>query len=203
MGMPTTDDEIREKYLERAIRELNAFSRSLQDCRDCPRGALMPVLGSGHPQADIFLLKHSARPAEVEEGVAFYGRAGNALMKSLKRLSIDPLAVYGTLCVKCPVPDPAMADPACVGRLVEELAIVSPKIVVVMGEEALAVLDELEIPLRRGLRPVFGELQQLTPTIEALYVPSIDDALDEERPKREFWAAFRVLGQWWADLPPY
>ena len=97
----------------------------------------MPVLGSGHPQADIFLLKHSARPSEVEEGVAFYGRTGNALMKSLKRLDIDPLAVYGTLCVKCPVVDPAMADPACVARLTEELAIVAPKIVVVMGEDAL------------------------------------------------------------------
>ncbi len=95
--MPATDDEIREKYLERAIRELNAFSREVQSCTHCPRGALMPVLGSGHPQADIFLIKYSPRPSEVEEGVAFYGRAGNALMKSLKRLSIDPLAVYGTL----------------------------------------------------------------------------------------------------------
>ena len=102
-GVPATDDEIREKYLERAIRELNAFARELQACPHCPRGQLMPVLGSGHPQADIFLIKHSARPSEVEEGVAFYGRTGNALMKSLKRLSIDPLAVYGTLCVKCPV----------------------------------------------------------------------------------------------------
>jgi len=201
--MPATDDEIREKYLERAIRELNSFARSLQACRDCPRGALMPVLGSGHPQADIFLLKHSARPAEVEEGVAFYGRAGNALMKSLKRLSIDPLAVYGTLCVKCPVPDPAMADPGCVARLIEELAIVAPKIVVVMGEDALGVIGELEIPLRRELRPSVGEIQQLTPTIDALYVPNIDESLDDERSKREFWAAFRVLGQWWADLPPY
>jgi uracil-DNA glycosylase family 4 len=203
VGMPTTDDEIREKYLERAIRELNAFARTLQDCHDCPRGAMMPVLGSGHPQADIFLLKHSARPAEVEEGVAFYGRAGNALMKSLKRLSIDPLAVYGTLCVKCPVPDPAMADPGCVARLIEELAIVSPKIVVVMGPDALAVLGELEIPLRREVRAEFGVVQQLTPTIDALYVPNIDEALDEESSKREFWAAFRVLGQWWAELPPY
>ena len=42
-----------------------------------------------------------------------------------------------------------------------------------------------------------------TPSIEALYVPNIDDALDEESAKREFWTAFRVLGQWWADLPPY
>src|SRR5436853_6401240 len=135
------DGEIREKYLERAIRELNAFARELQTCPHCPRGQLMPVLGSGHPQADIFLIKHSARPAEVEEGVAFYGRTGNALMKSLKRLGIDPLAVYGTLCVKCPVADPEMADPACVARLVEEIAIVSSKIVVVMVEDALSVIS--------------------------------------------------------------
>jgi uracil-DNA glycosylase family 4 len=202
-GVPATDDEIREKYLERAIRELNAFARRLGECPHCPRGQLMPVLGSGHPQADIFMVKHSARPSEVEEGVAFYGRTGNALMKSLKRLAIDPLAVYGTLCVKCPVADPAMADPACVARVIEELAIVQPRIMVVMGEDALAVINELGIPLARELVATPGELQRLTPSIEALYVPNIDEALDEESAKREFWAAFRELGQWWADLPPY
>ncbi len=201
--MPATDDEIREKYLERAIRELNHFSREVQSCTHCPRGSLIPVLGSGHPQADIFLVKHSARPSEVEEGVAFYGRAGNALMKSLKRLSIDPLAVYGTLCVKCPVADPALADPACVARLVEEIQIVSPKIVVVMGPDALAVVNEIDLPLGDEIRAAPGEIQRLTPSIEALYVPNIDDSLDEEGAKREFWAAFRMLGQWWADLPPY
>ena len=201
--MPATDDEIREKYLERAIRELNAFARELQACPHCPRGQLMPVLGSGHPQADIFLLKYAAKPAEVEEGVAFYGRTGNALMKSLKRLQIDPLAVYGTLCVKCPVADPAMADPSCIARLAEEIAIVQPKIVVVMGPEALAVLNELDVPLGRELTASPGVVQILTPSIDALYVPNIDDALDEDGAKREFWAAFRVLGQWWADLPPY
>ena len=31
--MPVTDDEIREKYLERAIRELNTLTRELQACR--------------------------------------------------------------------------------------------------------------------------------------------------------------------------
>jgi uracil-DNA glycosylase len=202
-GVPATDDEIREKYLERAIRELNAFARRLGDCTHCPRGQLMPVLGSGHPQADIFMIKYAARPSEVEEGVAFYGRTGNALMKSLKRLSIDPLAVYGTLCVKCPVADPAMADPACVGRLVEELAIVQPKMVVVMGEDALNVVNDLGVPLAHELAPAPGALQRFTPSIEALYVPNIDESLDEDSAKRAFWSAFRVLGQWWEDLPPY
>jgi uracil-DNA glycosylase family 4 len=202
-SVPATDDEIREKYLERAIRELNSLARDLQACPHCPRGQVMPVLGSGHPQADIFLIKYSPRPSEVEEGVAFYGRTGNALMKSLKRLGIDPLAVYGTLCVKCPVADPAMADPACLARLTEELAIVRPKILVVMGEDALAVVNDLDVPLRRDIEARAGEVQSFTPATDALFVPNIDEALDEDSAKREFWSAFRVLGQWWSDLPPY
>jgi uracil-DNA glycosylase len=201
--MPVTDDEIREKYLERAIRELNTLTRDLQSCPHCPRGNLMPVLGSGHPQADIMLLKHSPVPSEIEEGVAFYGRAGGAVMKSLKRLQIDPLAVYGTLCVKCPLSDPSLADFACVARVIEELAIVQPKIIVVMGEEALATLNEMDIPLSRPLTPALGLVQQLTPTIDALYVPDIDQSLDETDAKRDFWAAFRVLGDWYAAQPPY
>jgi uracil-DNA glycosylase len=202
-GMPATDDEIREKYLERAIRELNHFTRDLQACDRCPRGNLMPVLGSGHPQADVLLLKHAPTPAEVEEGVAFYGRAGTALMKSLKRLDIDPLAVYGTLCVKCPVADTSLAAPECIARLVEEIAIVQPKIVVVMGPFALDVLNELQLPLARELREEEGVIQHLTPSIDALYVPDIDASLDEESAKRAFWHAFRVLGEWWSDFPPY
>src|SRR5688500_20167356 len=85
-GMPATDDEIREKYLERAIRELNHFTRDLQACDRCPRGSLMPVLGSGHPQADIMLLKHHPTPAEIEEGGACYGRAGAAPLNTRQRL---------------------------------------------------------------------------------------------------------------------
>ena len=82
--MPLTDDEIREKYLERAIRELNALAHDIHGCKECPRGNLMPVLGSGHPQADI-LLKHSAKAAEIEEGVA---STGEPAMRSRSRSSV-------------------------------------------------------------------------------------------------------------------
>ncbi len=202
-AMPTTDDEIQEKYLERAIRELNSLTRRLQECSHCPRGNVMPVLGSGHPQADVMLLKHAPTAAEIEEGVAFYGRAGNALMKSFKRLGIDPLTVYGTLCVKCPVSDASFAAGECIERIVEEVAIVSPRMIVVMGEPALEALTEVELPLARPLEPKLGEIQSLTPTIDILYTPEIDDSLDSEESKREFWSAFRVLGDWYAELPPY
>src|SRR2546427_2702883 len=201
--MPATDDEIREKYLERAIRELNQLTHDLQDCELCPRGQLMPVLGSGHPQADVFLLKYARTASEIEEGVAFYGRAGSALMKSFKRLGIDPLAVYGTLCVKCPVADTDLAAPECRARVLEEMAIVQPRIVVVMGEAALAELMDLDVPLGRPVDPEPGLVQKLTPTCDALFVPDIDEALDDDGSKRKFWAAFRALGDWYAAFPPY
>ena len=202
-GMPATDDEIREKYLERAIREMNTLARELQECEHCPRGNLMPVLGSGHPQADIFLLKYAPTASEIEEGVAFYGRAGSALMKSFKRLGVDPLTVYGTLCVKCPVADTEQSAPECRARVLEELAIVQPRIVVVMGEAALAELMDLDVPLGRPVDPEPGRVQKLTPSCDALFVPDIDQALDDEGSKREFWAAFRALGDWYAAFPPY
>ena len=201
--MRSLDDEIREKYLERAIRELNQMNREVQECQHCPRGKLMPVLGSGHPQADVFMLKQAPLASEIEEGVAFYGRSGNALMKSFKRLGIDPLVVYGTLCVKCPIPEPDLAAGECVARLVEELAIVQPKIVVVMGEPALRILNGLSIPLSRPIEQREGEIQPFAPTIDALYVPDIDASLDEEGAKQRFWRAFKVLGDWYDDLPPY
>jgi len=201
--MPATDDEIRERYLDRAIRELNLLSREIQECSACPRGSLLPVLGSGHPQADVMLLKYAPVPSEIEEGVAFYGRSGTALMKSLRRLQMDPLAVYGTLFVKCPVADTSLADPDCLARVAEEIAIVSPKIIVLMGIDALDALNELALPLASPVEPIVGELQELTPQTTALLVPNIDVALDEEQAKRAFWSAFRALGDWYAALPPY
>jgi uracil-DNA glycosylase family 4 len=201
--VPATDDEIREKYLERAIRELNTLTREVQECDYCPRGNLMPVLGSGHPQADVFMLKFAPRPSEIEEGVAFYGRAGSALMKSFKRLSIDPLAVYGTVFVKCPVHDTDDSAPECRARVLDELAIVQPRIVVVMGEEARAELNALRVPMAAEVEADEGAIQKLTPSCDALYVPDIDASLDDEPAKREFWSSFRALGDWYAKFPPY
>ncbi len=201
--VPVTDDQIREKYLERAIRELNQLTRDVQGCEHCPRGNLMPVLGSGHPQADIFMLKFAPRPSEIEEGVAFYGRAGSALMKSFKRLGIDPLAVYGTVFVKCPVADTDLSATECRARVLDEIAVVQPRVVVVMGEEAREELNALGVPLAAEVAPEPGEIQKLTPSCDVLVVPDIDASLDDERSKRAFWSGFRTLGDWYADFPPY
>jgi uracil-DNA glycosylase family 4 len=192
---PAPTDEIYEKYLQKAITEINELGDEISKAA----GDRVPVLGSGHPLADVFLLKYRPQPAELQEGVAFYGRAGQALLKSLQRLHVDPLAVYGTNSLKFADQPEADAKP----WLERELHIVQPKLVVVMGDEALAFLNELQFPLADTLEPKVGELQRFTPTIEALVVPDIDASLDEQPAKTRFWNAFKQVGPWWAELPPY
>jgi uracil-DNA glycosylase len=194
--MTAVTDEIFEKYLQKAIAETNELGDEIARAAG---EAQVPVLGSGHPLADVFLLKHDPKQAEVQEGVAFYGRAGQALLKSLQRLRVDPLAVYGTNCLKFAGGDEEEARP----WLTRELHIVQPKLIVVMGEPALEFLNSLEFPLADPLAPKPGELQRFTPTIQALYVPDIDESLDEAPAKTRFWNAFKALGPWWAELPPY
>ena len=72
-----------------------------------------------------------------------------------------------------------------------------------MGERALEFLNSIDFPLSTELEPLPGELQRFTPSIEALCVPDIDDSLDEQPAKTAFWNAFKALGPWWAELPPY
>jgi uracil-DNA glycosylase len=194
--VPPVTDEIFEKYLQKAIAETNELGDEIAHAAG---EGQVPVLGSGHPLADVFLLKHDPKPAEVQEGVAFYGRAGQALLKSLQRLNVDPLAVYGTNCLKLAGGDEEEARE----WLARELHIVQPKLVVVMGEQAVAFLNAVEFPLADPLEPKLGELQRFTPTIQALYVPDIDESLDEAPAKTRFWNAFKALGPWWAELPPY
>ena len=193
---PVPTDEIYEKYLQKAISEINELGDEIAHA--APPGSV-PVLGSGHPLADIFLLKWSPKVAELQEGVAFFGRAGEAIKKSLQRLRVDPMAIYGTNCLKFAGGEEEESRPF----LTRELHVVGPKLVVAMGERAVAFVNAVEFPLADPLDAEAEGLQRLTPTIDALVVPDIDASLDEQAAKTRFWNAFKALGSWWAELPPY
>jgi len=193
---PVSTDEIYERYLQKAITEINELGDEI--ARAAGESGF-PVVGSGHPLADIFLLKYGPQASEAQEGVSFFGRAGQAIIKSLQRLNVDALAVYGTNCLKFAGQKPEQAH----SMLTRELHIVQPKLIVVMGEDTLRFLDELDFPLSDPVEFRLGEVQRFTPTIDALVVPDIDAALDEQEAKTEFWNAFKELGPWWAELPPY
>jgi uracil-DNA glycosylase family 4 len=193
-AVPT--DEIYERYLKKAISEINELGDEIARAA----GSSAPVLGSGHPLADVFMLKYGPQAPEIQEGVAFFGRTGQAILKSLQRLHVDPMAVYGTNCLK--FADEEAGEQAR-EWLARELHIVQPKLVAVMGDDALEFLNALQFPLSEPLAATLGELQRFTPTVDALVCPDIDASLDDQPAKTRFWNAFKRLGSWWAEQPPY
>ena len=194
--MPAQTNDISERYLKKAIAEINELGHEIAQAAGPQRA---PVLGSGHPLAEIFLVKHRPQASEVHEGVAFFGRAGQAILKSLQRLRVDPTAIYGTNCLKYE-DEPVEEAHRWLRR---ELHIVQPKLVVALGQDAVACLNAVSFPLSRRLEDEPGKIQTFTPTVDALVTPDIDTALDDQGAKRAFWEAFKAVGTWWSELPPY
>ena len=197
-------DQIFQKYLDRAISEINELADRMSTCGMCEHDSdFAPVLGTGHPLADVCMIKYSPRPSELEEGVAFFGRAGEAVLASVRRLNVDPLDLYGTNCIKCSTAPTACQQDQCPTWLREEIGIVEPKLLMIMGEDALGVVNGLGVTEAAELVPASGEVQRWTHTCEAIYCPDIDQSLDRPAAKQDFWLAFRTIGDWYADRPPW
>jgi hypothetical protein len=80
---------------------------------------------------------------------------------------------------------------------------VQPKLIVSMGQDALACLNAVRFPLAAEVTNEPGTIQRFTPTIDALVCPDVDASLDEAPAKKAFWDAFKGIGPWWSELPPY
>ena len=130
----------------------------------------MPVLGSGHPQADVFLLKYAPTPAEVEEGVAFYGRAGTRADEVAQAAADRPAGRLRHAVREVPGRRPVAGRPG-VHRAAwsRSWRSCSRRSSWSWATDALTALNDLDVPLaRRPLEPRRASVQQLTPSIDAL-----------------------------------
>ena len=64
-------------------------------------------------------------------------------------------------------------------------------------------VNSIRFPLAVKATAPLGQVEQWTPTIEVLAVPDIDASLNEAEAKQSFWLAFKALGDWHEQLPPY
>ena len=125
------------------------------------------------------------------------------MLKSMERLGVNPLIVYGTNLLKCHQVDGGEDQANCPAYWLEEFQITQPRMVVVMGRDTLRLLNQNRVAGMKELAWEPGELQDLTPFCKALVTPDIDESLDDEQTKAAFWRAFRNLGDWFRDEPPY
>ena len=132
-----------------------AFAERLRasDCRRCPlcerRGRI--VIDRGNPRATVMVV--SERPGEHEDqrGQAFVGRSGELLDKIFAAIGMDTNRdVLITNVVKCMPPidrSPQSAEvEACLPYLEKQIALVRPKVVILLGAIALKYVAEEHVP---------------------------------------------------------
>jgi uracil-DNA glycosylase len=121
---------------------LDDIAREIEQCAICKQGKIgVAVAGEGNPDAEIVFIGEAPGKTEAKTGRPFIGRSGQ-LLRSLIRdvLGLDDLKdVYITSPVKY-LPEKGTPTPAEIAHgkthLDKQLAIVDPKIVVLMGAVA-------------------------------------------------------------------
>ncbi len=99
------------------------------------------VPGEGNPEADVMFIGEGPGEDEDREGRPFIGRAGELLTNTLEEMmAIDRDLVFITNIVKCRPPgnrNPTFDEMnACSRFLFEQVNIIQPKVVVILGKVA-------------------------------------------------------------------
>lgn len=127
--------------------DLDAVRASLGDCRRCGlcEGRTHIVFGVGDRQADLMVIGEGPGEQEDLRGEPFVGPAGQMLDRMLKNVvGLDRREVYIANVVKCRPPgnrDPAEDEIAsCLPFLKRQIAVVQPKLILVLGRVAASTL---------------------------------------------------------------
>jgi DNA polymerase len=104
-------------------------------------GCIAPVPGVGNPSAEVMFIGEAPGRTEDERGEPFVGAAGQVLAEALRQIGLERSDVYITNIVKCRPPENRDPSPEEVEEhraiLAEELDIVAPKLIVLLGRHAL------------------------------------------------------------------
>lgn len=129
---------------------LTKNAQKYDDCQKCElhRNRIKFVYGEGNPQADMMLIGEGPGSDENKQGRPFVGRAGQLLNKMLTAIHLKREDVYIANIVKCqppgnrnPLPDEAGQ---CLPYLQEQIELVQPKLIVLLGKVAALYLLNLK-----------------------------------------------------------
>ena len=174
------------------------LEKSIVGCKKCKlcMGRTNIVFGTGNKNADIMFIGEGPGADEDRLGEPFVGKAGKLMDQAFKGLGINRNDVYIANIVKCrppnnrtPEQDEAMA---CLDYLRNQVILVKPKIIVLLGNTALKNIlgQEHSITASRG-----NWMQKKG----ILYMPTWHPAalLRDESKKIDFWKDLKqVVGKY-------
>lgn len=134
------------------------LEKSIQSCNKCKlcNNRTNIVFGVGNKNADIMFIGEGPGADEDRLGEPFVGRAGNLMNKAFQMLGIKREEVYIANIVKCRPPNNRNPEEdecnACMNYLRNQVLLVKPKIIVLLGSVALKNIlgKEYKITASRG-----------------------------------------------------
>ena len=165
--------------------ELESSILNCQKCRLCQNRTKI-VFGIGNKNADIMFIGEGPGADEDKQGIPFVGKAGKLMDKAFEGLGIERGKLYIANIVKCRPPSNRVPEDdeasACLNYLRNQVILVKPKIIVLLGSTALKNIlgKEYSITSARGS---WLERKGI------IYMPTWHPAalLRDETKKIEFW----------------
>lgn len=173
---------------------MRSLQESLRDCSACGlcRGRTQVVFGVGSPTAELMFVGEGPGFHEDRQGEPFVGQAGKLLTELLGQIGLTRDDVYIANVVKCRPPenrDPAPDEiEACSPHLMDQIAIIRPRVVCTLGRFATKLLADTEL----GMTAVHGKAKEkvlsgveivVFPVFHpaaALYAPANRKVLEED-----------------------
>lgn len=170
------------------------LEESIKGCNKCKlcAGRKNIVFGVGDRNADIMFIGEGPGADEDIQGEPFVGKAGQLMNKAFEALEIEREDIYIANIVKCRPPqnrNPEQDEAkACMDYLRNQVLLVKPKIIVLLGSVALKNIlgDEYSITNARGK---WIEKKGIW------YMPTFHQAalLRDEAKKLDFWRDLKLV----------
>ncbi|MBA2494933.1 MAG: uracil-DNA glycosylase [Acidobacteria bacterium] len=162
--------------------------QDIGNCIRCPlwEGRTKIVHSNGNFQADLMFVGEAPGADEDASGEPFVGRAGQLLNRIIESIGLKREDVFIGNVNRCRPPgnrQPTAAEAdTCRPFLLREIAVVRPKVIVVLGNTATQNL----LDTKTGITKIRGEFQdyfgiKVMPTFHPAYL------LRDPRKKREVW----------------
>ena len=119
---------------------------NIHGCKKCGlcTGCTQKVPGQGDVHAPLMLIGEGPGEQEDKQGLAFVGPAGQLLGKMLEAIQLPRERVYICNVVKCRPPRNRQPTPeerdACMEHLRGQVALVKPKVIVLLGATAVSAV---------------------------------------------------------------
>jgi uracil-DNA glycosylase len=183
--------------LPAATETVDDIRAEIGNCTRCPlyTGRTQIVHSTGNLQAELMFVGEAPGADEDAQGFPFVGRAGQLLTKIIEAIGMSRQEVFIGNINRCRPPgnrQPTLEESeTCKPYLLREIAVVRPKVVVVMGNTATQNLLNTKVgitKLRGNFREYFGV--KVMPTFHPAYL------LRDPHKKREVWEDMKKVREY-------